>query len=47
MLDEDGKKVPGAYKCREHAQTVIDEYSQKIDLHWSLVEIDEFGNPKQ
>lgn len=36
LLDSDGKRVPGAWMCDEHAAEVLSEYLEKAGWRWSF-----------
>ena len=36
LIDHDGQLVPASKMCNVCAQEIIDEYHQKLDIHWSI-----------
>lgn len=43
MLHDGNVKIPGGGMCEEHALECLQEYADKLDLHWQGIPIDEYG----
>lgn len=44
LIEPEGRRNPGGYVCRVHAQATIDEYEIKLGETWTAEPVDELGH---
>ena len=46
LIQDDGKPNPGGFYCERHGTAIVTEYAKKLNETWTLVEVDDLGDPK-
>jgi hypothetical protein len=46
LIEPGGKRTNGCL-CREHGESVLAEYNEKIGPGWRLVDVDEWGRVRE
>ncbi len=39
LIAPDGERNPGGWVCKAHGESIVQEFSEKIDEQWTLMEI--------